>query len=586
MPWMKKRAIRKARTPTAAALALLLTPVSSTSAQQNVDYRSRTIYFIVTDRFNPHTPYDPYVDPQYPDATNTVNCFATDCTTEVEYRSYWGGDIRGAIEKLDYLQRLGVSALWLTPLMENVRDYGQGNGYGTGYHGYWVQNYYRVNAHFGSWQDVRALSQELHTRGMRFIQDITLNHSNPNDTHVLGRLYQSMESDEVLIDGYDDDVDPTTGTRFYKHHQDDPRCQRLPFVADGGQSYWQLHNCLLADLSGYDQRNPTISAYLINAGKLWLANGVDDFRLDAVKFPFLAFIAKFTRAMIDRSLELKRSAPYIVGEWSNGGLGDEKSLSFADHYGAFATNILDFQLAAHLNRFIGGDFEDATQRLNAQELDQFLHARGSAFAGRDDWQSTFIDNHDQMRTLVRLQKLGVGDREQRRRMDLAMVLLMTVRGVPIIFYGDEQYLANYDDKHDTPPGYINSDNDDPYNRVGMKNWAEDTPAFKIIHALTALRQGSGAIQRGSYATIYSDPDVLVFERRDGTDTVLVAVNRGRATTVAVPGSAGLPPGTYRGVLADASDANRGSSLIVDSDTTTLTLGELSSLVVWPQSVGR
>jgi glycosidase len=156
---------------------------------------------------------------------------------------------------------------------------------------------------------------------------------------------------------------------FYKHHQDDPRCQRLPFVADGGQSYWQLHHCLLADLSGYDQRNLTISAYLINAGKLWLANGVDDFRLDAVKFPFSAFLSKFTRAMIDRSLELNRPAPYIVGEWSNGGLGDEKSLSFADHYGAFATNILDFQLAGHLNRFVGGGFEDATQRLNARELD-------------------------------------------------------------------------------------------------------------------------------------------------------------------------------------------------------------------------
>jgi cyclomaltodextrin glucanotransferase len=191
-----------------------------------------------------------------------------------------------------------------------------------------------------------------------------------------------------------------------------------------------------------------------------------------------------------------------------------------------------------------------------------------------------------MRTLVRLQKLGVGDGERKRRVDLGTVLLLTVRGVPIIFYGDEQYLANYDDQHETPPGYINSDNDDPYNRVGMKNWAEDTSAFKIIHALAALRQESGAIQRGNYTTIYSNPDVLVFERSDGTDTVLIAVNRGPATTVAVSGNIGLPPGTYRGLLADASDASRENSLIVASDTTTLTLGELSSLVVWPQSRGR
>ena len=68
--------------------------------------------------------------------------------------------------------------------------------------------------------------------------------------------------------------------------------------------------------------------------------------------------------------------------------------------------------------------------------------------------------------------------------------------------------------------------------------------------------------------------------------MLVAVNRGPATTVAVPGNIGLPPGTFRGQLADASDAIRENSLIVASDTTTLTLGELSSLVVWPKSRGR
>jgi alpha-amylase len=73
--------------------------------------------------------------------------------------------------------------------MENVGAYEGGTGYGTGYHGYWVQNYYRVNAHFGSWSDVEQLSGNLHDNGMRFIQDITLNHSNPNDNHVYGRLF-------------------------------------------------------------------------------------------------------------------------------------------------------------------------------------------------------------------------------------------------------------------------------------------------------------------------------------------------------------------------------------------------------------
>lgn len=95
-------------------------------------------------------------------------------------------------------------------------------------------------------------------------------------------------------------------------------------------------------------------------------------------------------------------------------------------------------------------------------------------------------------------------------MDLATVLLMTVRGIPIIFYGDEQYLAYYRDGHDTPPADINSDNDDPHNRVGMKQWQEDTPAFKIIKTLAGLRKDSPAVSEGKYAALYADSDVLVF----------------------------------------------------------------------------
>ena len=59
-------------------------------AQQPIDYRSRTIYFLVTDRFHPHQPYNPYIDPEYPDATNDVNCFEVLCSAEEQWRKYWG----------------------------------------------------------------------------------------------------------------------------------------------------------------------------------------------------------------------------------------------------------------------------------------------------------------------------------------------------------------------------------------------------------------------------------------------------------------------------------------------------------------
>ena len=181
----------------ATAFVLLGTPVAlaQTASTAPADYRGRTIYFIVTDRFHPHDPYAPYIDPQYPDATNSVNCFATLCTTEVQYRSYWGGDLGGIVQKLDYLQHLGVSAVWVTPLMENVRDYGQGNGYGTGYHGYWVQNYDRVNAHFGDWPDVPRSAPRCMGMGCATCRTSHSITPIPNDTHVDGRLYRSQAAD-------------------------------------------------------------------------------------------------------------------------------------------------------------------------------------------------------------------------------------------------------------------------------------------------------------------------------------------------------------------------------------------------------
>ena len=90
------------------------------------------------------------------------------------------------------MSALGVGAVWLTPLMENVRAFEPSlelvrGAWGAAYHGYWMQNYDRVNPHFGTWSDVKQLSETLHAADIRYIQDITLNDSNPLDTHAHGR---------------------------------------------------------------------------------------------------------------------------------------------------------------------------------------------------------------------------------------------------------------------------------------------------------------------------------------------------------------------------------------------------------------
>ncbi|AXC13468.1 Cyclomaltodextrin glucanotransferase [Acidisarcina polymorpha] len=566
------------------SLVFLLLVRNSIWAQQPVDYRSRTIYFAVTDRFNPQHPFHPYIDPEYPDATNTSDCFTTSCPQEDQWRKYWGGDIQGVKEKLNYLDQLGVSAVWLTPLMENVRAYEGGTGYGTGYHGYWVQNYDKVNAHFGDWDDVSSLGSHLRAHGMRYMQDITLNHSNPYDNHVFGRLFQG-ENDEILVKTYQDDFDKQNGVRAYKHYQDTQQCKDAEKKSDADWSYWQLHHCLLADLSGYNQHDIRIADYLIDAGKIWMDHGVQDFRLDAVKFPFPDFISKFTHEMIEHAGDInRRTPPYIVGEWSGGGVGDQRSLAFANDYDYFRTNILDFTLSLALNRFIGGSYEYSSEVFDGVMLNDLLKERVTAFEGRDTWQGTFIDNHDQIRTMVRLDKIGIcSEAERERRMDLATVLLMTVRGIPIIYYGDEQYLANYDlyeqNGHSYSKESINAFGDDPFNRPGMKSWEEDTSAFQIIKILAALRKASPAIWKGAYIPLYASADVLVFERKEQNDCVLVAVNRGGAKDITVPSGCGLAPGRQYGLLERANKNNQKSYVDINSGSSYIHLGELSSLVL-------
>ena len=125
---------------------------------------------------------------------------------------------------------------------------------------------------------------------------------------------------------------------------------------------------------------------------------------------FPDYVSQFTHSIIEHSMSLERPTPYVVGEWSNGDVSDEKFMRFSNCYDLYATNILDFQLSFKLNRFIGGDYEYSMEQRSARRLDRFLHQRVSAFNGRDTWQGIFIDNHEQMRTRVRLQKLGVSDR--------------------------------------------------------------------------------------------------------------------------------------------------------------------------------
>ena len=162
-----------------------------------IEFRQETIYFIIVDRFNDGDPSNNKgPNPQLYDPTRKY------------WGKYWGGDLPGIIDKLDYLKGMGVTAIWISPLFEQVEDLQFENA---AMHGYWTKDFKRINPRFIAKDEDNSLFKctafdrlisGLHQRGMKLILDIVCNHSSPDVNGEKGKLYD----DGVLIADYYNDV--------------------------------------------------------------------------------------------------------------------------------------------------------------------------------------------------------------------------------------------------------------------------------------------------------------------------------------------------------------------------------------------
>ena len=252
-------------------------------------------------------------------------------------------------------------------------------------------------------------------------------------------------------------------------------------------------------------------------------HGVDAFRIDPIKHIEPNFINRFSAAV-----RAKKADTYIFGEWYSAGAGDAVSMTFLNENRG--SELLDFKLRDAIENAIAGNSSMIS-------LSSHVASRAAAMNGKESWQSIFLDNHDATRTSVYLQTAGVTNRGAGKgmsksfadaRQNLGMALVMTLPGVPTIYYGTEQNATWFAANGDGQVGH------DPYNREQMPSFSQSTAAFSVISSLATLRKNSAAIQRGSYAERWSSADVLVFQRQSGSDCVVVAVNRGAAVNITVP----------------------------------------------------
>jgi glycosidase len=474
-----------------AALALLTSilfhPLTGTFA---ADFKREVIYQIITDRF-----FDGNSANNNPSQSSGLYD-----STKTNWRLYWGGDLQGIQQKMSYLAGMGVTAIWISPPVDNLNTNipdGSGNPQAS-YHGYQGRDFKRIEEHFGNssntWTDFDAMVTAAHSNGIKVVIDFAPNHSTQDNAGEFGSLYDNG----TFLGNY------TSDSNGYFHHNAN--------ISGGGwDDRYQVEYFTLFDLADLNQEHATIDGYLKSAAQLFQQHGVDGFRIDAIKHITWGWEYSFANSVYTYG------DSFMFGEWYQGNTSDplyHDSYKFANKSGM---SMLDFPLNTAIRSVFASN-------ANFSEIDSVLTQESSNFTWKEDLV-TFIDNHDMARFL--------SVNNNNNRLHEAMAFVLTARGIPCIYYGTEQYLHN-----DTSGGT------DPYNRPMMPAFSTSTTAYTLMNRLSSLRRSNPAVPYGSMTQRWISNDVYIYERKFFGSVVLVAINKNETTGYSISGlNTSLPVGT-------------------------------------------
>ena len=393
-------------------------------------------------------------------------------------RAYHGGDLRGIEKHLDYIQQLGATTIWITPL------YAQDPNSPADYHGYGAVNMYAINPHFGTLQHYEELARDVHRRGMKLVLDTVPNHVGPKNPWVLdppapdwfhGTLTKHLKANG----NFAPITDPHAPPAAYRK------------AVDG----WFAN--VLPDLN---QSNPLVEQYLIQNAIWWIESGtLDGLRLDTFPYVDRAFWRDFHAEL--RELypnlttvgEVFNPDPTIVSYFAGGATHEDIDTGLYTPFG-FPTY---FALRATLTGNSPAGDEPMTGLENVQRQD-WLYPHPERLV-------TFLGNHDTMRFISEPGATPA-------RMKLAFGLLATMRGMPQIYYGDEIAMPggnDPDNRHDFPGGFP-GDAKDAFTTAGR------TPAQEAMHTwvqgLLQLRAHHPVLQSGAQQNLLIDQTGFVFAR--------------------------------------------------------------------------
>lgn len=546
----------------ASLLALSLAPCSV--AQFAPDYRERLpadeiIYFLLPDRFENGEPAN---DRGGLEGDRLVTGF-----DPTDKGFYHGGDLEGLISRLDYIQALGATAVWLGPIYKNKPVQGAPGHESAGYHGYWITDFTQVDPHFGDNAQMRALAQAVHARGMKLYLDIVTNHTadviNYRECPKSACPYRSRAdypysrlgglAGEPINAGFLGDGAPyQTEENFAKLTR--PDYAYTPFVPAGeehvkvpdwlnnpiyyhnrGNTTFRGESSTMGDFSGLDDlftENPRVLQGFIDIFGAWIDKfAIDGFRIDTAQHVNPEFWQRFVPAMQSRAAAIGIAHFHIFGEVFTESFNPAQ-LARHTRVGGLPA-VLDFGFALAVRDTVAGSM--GTERLAELFADDTLYQGGATAAQQ---LPTFISNHDMGRFGYFVRKgwpLATED-EVLRRVTLGYAMLMTLRGVPVIYYGDEQGFAGTGGDQDAREDMFAS-RTASYNAerlVGTSattahsNFGTEHPLYRSLVALARLRNSNVALREGEQVVrAYAPtPGIFAVSRLDSGNKseVLVAFN--------------------------------------------------------------
>ncbi len=402
--------------------------------------------------------------------------------------AYHGGDLRGIQEHLGYLHDLGVTTLWLTPVWKNTDS---------DYHGYHVVDFYALDDHMGSMQDYQSLVADAHRLGMKVLIDYVVNHTGPhhpwaNDPPTPTWFHGTPEHHLAPAYTFDGLVDPHASPREYINTLDGWFAGKLP------------------DLNPDD---PELAIYLAQNAMWWTEIAqLDGFRLDT--FPYST--RKFWRGWHERLHqvypqmndvgEVSDSDPAITAFFEGG------RRQFDDIDSGLAT-VFDFPLESALRDVVirGAPMQKIVDVLRSDEL--YPHP---------EMLVTFVGNHDKPRFVSETGSTPA-------KLKAAFSLLLTLRGVPQIYSGDEIGMPGGEDpdnRRDFPGGFPG----DPHNAfTAGGRTPEQREIFTHVQSLLMLRKAHPALRTGKQSHLGWDNNYYAFLRESNEEKLMVIYNNAPKT---------------------------------------------------------